>query len=331
MNQRDSSAAIEDAAAAWAVRLDRGLKDPAEQAELDRWLDGDPRRLGAFARARAVMAHADRARGLEPGYDGAAMDGLADGSASAGRRLVRSRRWALAGAGALAAGVATAAVGIGVQILGSVQRYETQRGEVRRLPLPDGTVMTLNTASKLDVKYSQARRDIQILQGEALFDVAKNPRRPFIVDTGDLRVRAVGTSFTVRKLDGRPTEVLVREGVVEITGPGVRGSVRLRANQRAIAQPDGQTMLFALGPDAVARELAWQQGMISFDGTSLAAAADDFARYGDPQIAIDDPSVAKQTISGMFSANNPQGFAKAVALSLNLNTRTEGGRIHLSR
>ena len=326
MNQRESSASIEDAAAAWAVRLDRALLTPAEQAELDSWLAADPRRLGAFARARAVMAFADRARILEPGYDSSGLE-VHDGFT-----LQRpTRRWALAGSSALAAGVALAAVGIGFQFWTSAQRYETERGEVRRLPLADGTVMTLNTASKLAVKYSNARRDIRLIQGEALFDVAKNPQRPFIVDTGDLRVRAVGTSFTVRKLAGRPTEVIVREGVVELTRPDAIGVVRLQANQRAYAQPDDRISLSALGPDAVAREMAWQQGRISFEGTSLAEAAEDFVRYSDPQISIDDPSVAKETISGLFSANNPQAFAKAVALALNLNVRTEGGKIHLSR
>jgi transmembrane sensor len=275
------------------------------------------------------MAYADRARILEAGHDMGldAHDGVTSLRVVGGP----TRRWALAGASALAAGVALAALGMGIQFWSSAQRYQTERGEVRRLPLDDGTVMTLNTASRLAVKFSTTRRDIHLIEGEALFDVAKNPQRPFIVDAGDLRVRAVGTSFTVRKIVGRPTEVLVREGVVEITRSGARGAVRLQANQRAFTRPGDQITISTLEPDAVARELAWQQGMISFEATSLGEAADDFARYGDPQITFDDPSVANETISGLFSANNPAGFAKAVALSLNLNARTEGGNIHLSR
>ena len=125
--------------------------------------------------------------------------------------------------------------------------------------------------------------------------------------------------------------MLVREGVVKITREGIHGAVRLGANERVVVEGDGRFTSSAVDPDSVARKLAWQQGMIAFEGTSLGEAAEDFARYGDPRIAIDDPSVAKETISGMFSANNPQGFAHAVALSLNLNSRTEGGKIHLGR
>jgi transmembrane sensor len=297
---------------------------------LDAWLAADPRRLGAFAKARAVMVYADRARILEPGYIGAEPYPF-DGVERLMRRRGPTRRWALMGASAMAAGVATAAAGIGFAVWTSVQRYQTERGEVRRLPLADGSVVTLNTATKLEVKFSGASRNIQLVQGEALFDVAKNPRRPFYVDAGDVRVRAVGTSFTVAKLPGRPTEILVREGVVEITRPGAVGAVRLGANERALVRADEQITSSAMEPGSIARKLAWRQGMISFEGTSLSEAAAEFARYADPQIVVDDPSIANQTISGMFSAENPQGFAKAVAVSLNLSAQTEGGKIYLSR
>jgi len=330
MNQRETSAAIEDAAVAWAVRLDLAPLTPSQRAELDAWLAADPRRLGAFARARAVMVYADRARILAPNFDHGGPDPFDGVESPRGMRLP-TRRWAIGGAGALAAGVAAAAAGLGFQVWRSVQRYETVRGEVRRLPLVDGTVVTLDTATTVAVKYSSARRDVQLIEGEALFDVAKNAKRPFFVEADDVRVRAVGTSFTVRKVTGRPTEVLVREGAVEITRRDSPGAVRLGANEYALVRPFQTIVPVAVEPDSMARRLAWQQGMISFEATPLRDAAANFARYGDPQIMVDDPSVASETISGMFAANNPQGFAKAVALSLNLNARTEDGRIHLSR
>jgi transmembrane sensor len=230
--------------------------------------------------------------------------------------------------------VAALTAGLEFEAWGPSQQYETQRGEVRRLPLADGTVVTLNTATKVLVKFSKRSRNIQLIDGEVLFDVAKNPKRPFFVDTGDIRVRAVGTSFSVLKLSNRPTQVLVREGVVEITQPdGERTSqpVRLVANERALAQPHAPIIPSAVAPGDVVRDLSWQQGMVSFEGTSLQQAAEEFSRYSDLQITVDDPIVANETITGLFSATNPAGFAHAVALSLNLNARTEGNTIHLSR
>jgi transmembrane sensor len=126
----------------------------------------------------------------------------------------------------------------------------------------------------------------------------------------------------------------VREGIVEITQPNSEKSstpVRLAANEQALARPMAPIIPSAVAPDAVLRDLSWQQGMISFEGTSLQEAAEEFSRYSDTQITVDDPIVANETITGLFSANNPAGFAHAVALSLNLNTRTDGNKIHLSR
>jgi transmembrane sensor len=333
MGRRETAAEIDDAAAAWAVRLDRAPLTPEEDAALDGWLAADIRRQGAFARAQAVMLHADRAQALGATYDPANFT-TANENDAADRRPRPTRRWALAGGGAIAASLA---VGVtGVALWRQAPRYHTDRGEVRLVPLSDGSVVTLNTATQVAVKFTGARRDIQLIDGEALFDVAKNPDRPFIVHAGDVRVRAIGTSFIVRKLPGQATQVVVREGVVQVTrGGGLVGAApataRLIANQQAVAAPAAPITPSGLEPAAVDRALAWREGMLSFAGTSLGDAADEFARYSDPRIVVDDPSVAGETITGLFSANNPAGFAKAVALSLNLNAQTESGAIHLSR
>jgi len=330
MNQRESPEAIDEAAAAWVARIDRAPLSSAEEAELDAWLAADSRRQGAFAKANAVMSYADRARPLGPAYD--------EGDAAmfvrpviADRAHGSTRRWTLAAGGAVAATMIGAVVGIGYEAWRPAQRFETERGELRRLPLADGTVVTLNTATKVAVKFTTARRDVQLLEGEALFDVAKNPKRPFYVDAGDIRVRAVGTSFTVRKLPGKPTQVLVSEGIVEVTRSEGGSSLRLVANQQVIARPTDLFTSSTMASAAVVRELMWRQGMLSFEGASLREAAAEFSRYSDPQIAVDDPTIADETITGLFSANDPAGFAQAAALSLNLSTRMEGGKIHIRR
>jgi transmembrane sensor len=329
MTQRESSAQIDDAAAAWTARLDRAPLAPAESAELEAWLAENSRRKGAFARARALWVYADRASMLSS-TEALSDTGLFAHTPPQGL----SRRWAFGLGGALAASVVAGFIGLERSGWRPAQRYQTERGEVRRLPLADGTVVALNTETNVAVTYSPERRNIRLIDGEALFDVAKNPKRPFYVDAGDIRVRAVGTSFSVTKRLGMPTEVLVREGVVEITRQGEDSAlspIRLAANQQASATPGAPITPVDLDPSAVSRALVWQQGMIAFQGTSLGDAAVQFGRYSDPQIVVADPAVAGMTITGLFSANNPAGFAQAVALSLNLNARTQDGKIYLSR
>ena len=327
MSQRESSAAIDDVAARWAARVDRAPLTPDESVELEGWLGKDTRRQGAFARARAVMLYADRAKALGEAYDPAKF--------AAARAIARpiTRRWALAGATALAASGVAGVVGLATMM--GARRYQTARGEVRLVPLADGSVVTLNTATEVAVTFSDDRRNVKLIDGEALFNVAKNPQRPFIVDAGDVQVKVVGTSFTVRKLPGQPTQVLVREGIVEVlrqdhaeleTGP-----VRLVANQQAVAAAGVPIKPLELEPAAVERQLVWNEGMISFEGASLDDAVKEFARYSDPRIVIDDPAIAGETITGLFSADNPAGFAKAVALSLNIEAHAEDGVIHLRR
>lgn len=326
MTQRETSAAIDDAAAAWLARLDRAPLIGLEACELEAWLAGDVRRRGAFARARAVMVYTDRARTLDARSDAIGRDRVG----RLGAYNLLTRRATLAAGGAVAATVIGGVVSLGFGGWLPDRAYETQKGEVRRLPLADGSVLTLNTATKVDVKFSAARRDIHLVEGEAVFDVAKNPKRPFWVDTGDVRIRAIGTSFTVRKWPGKPTQVLVSEGVVEVSRTGSE-PLRVSANQQARNNADAPLTSSVLDADAMTRELMWRQGMIAFEGSSLREAALEFSRYSDTRIEIEDPAVADKTITGLFSANNPAGFARAVALSLNLNTQTEGNTIHLSR
>ena len=329
---RESSQAIYEAAAAWQARIDRAPLTPEEKCDLDAWLAADSRRQGAFAMASVVMDLADCLKTSSPTNDVPALDmfprpwhaDIAHGS---------TRRWWLAAGGATAAAAACGVAAIAYQTWRPAEKYESVRGEVRRLPLADGTVLTLNTATKVTVSYSNARRDIQLVTGEALFEVAKNPIRPFYVDAGDVQVRAVGTKFFVRKLSGAPTLVLVSEGIVEVTrkdGPDAT-PVRIFANQQALAPSNAPIIPSSIAPNAVARKLLWRQGMLSFSRTTLREASDEFSRYGGPRIEIEDPTVSSRTITGLFAANNPEGFADAVALSLNLSTRRDGDTIYLSR
>jgi transmembrane sensor len=313
---------IDRAAAEWAARRDAGAT-PDEEACFEAWLASDQRHVGAYAKAEAVLAQLDRV-----GAAGAnALRGQMPTADTPGLR----RRTVLVGGAA--AGLAVAAGG-GVwltRMLGQ-ESYSTRIGETKEVVLPDGSLVTLNTDSKLLVHYSKTRRHLQLLQGEALFDVAKNKKRPFIVMAGDTQVRAVGTSFTVKLLPKQPVEVLVREGVVEIKRPQVPEAppVRLVANTVAVAPPEAPISTESVPRIQIARDLAWREGRIAFDNETLANAAREFERYSDVQIRVS-PDLENQTVTGLFVSNDPVGFARAAAISLNLHVEVANREVRISR
>ena len=201
----------------------------------------------------------------------------------------------------------------------SREDFATEIGNTRVVALSDGSIVTLNTNSKVSVRFTRNLRKVDLVQGEALFNVAKNKERPFIVFAGDTQVRAVGTSFTVRHLQGRPIQILVQEGVVEVTRRSTANAapVRVRADTQTVVPHNASISTRAVTYSQVVRKLAWQYGQIAFDNEALEDAADEFARYSNTRIVVD-PAIGKRTITGLFASNDPVGFAKAAAAVLNL-------------
>jgi len=329
MPRRESNSEIDVAAAYWSAKLDGRALSETEQHQFDEWLAGDIRRRGAFARARAIMVYADRARGL-----GDSNDLLKAG----GPDLLR-RREVWLGGGAIAVGFAAA--GVNVLVRGDIRPrgpvLRTARGEILRKPLVDGSSVTLNTSSTIQVDYTSDTRNVDLLQGEALFDVTKDPGRPFVVRAGAARVRAIGTSFSVRRhLDGR-VKVLVSEGVVELSANDgalpVRVNASVAATTEARSTKDTQVVveIADLAPADVAKGLAWRDGMLSFDGETLAEAATEFARYAPRKIVIDDPELAREQVTGLFSATDPEGFAKAISASFSSKVDFRSDAVHIYR
>jgi transmembrane sensor len=322
MNTRHSPQEIDQRAAEWAVQCHDGLM-PQNQCAFEAWLKADLRHVGAYAKAEAVLAQLDRA--------GAAGANALRVQTGVPRQEGLKRRTMLAGSAA--AGLVIAAGGATwLTRLLQQESYSTRIGEIKEVVLADGSMVTLNTNSRIDVHYTKDRRKIHLIQGEALFDVAKNKERPFIVTAGDTQVRAVGTSFTVRLLPQQPVQVLVREGVVEIKRPQVpqASPVRLAANTVAIAPPDAPISTEPVARLQVSRDLAWREGRLAFDNEPLAGAAQQFARYSAIEILIS-PDLESQTVTGLFVSNDPVGFARAVAISLNLQLEVTGGGVRLSR
>jgi transmembrane sensor len=316
----------DDAAATWAVRLGEGALDGEAQIEFDAWLAADPQRRGALLRAQAAWRLLDRAN-----ESAGAWDADAAGAPNRPRTPMRIGRRSLlvggaAGAGALAAGVAGALL-----LLPGGARYDTAIGEVRRVPLADGSVATINTQSIVHVRLGRRERQIALERGEAWFSVAKDRARPFVVEAGPVRVRAVGTAFSVRRHDGG-TDVLVTEGVVEAWTIGAEDKkVRITAGARDfISNAVGPTQPVT-APQQVERTLAWRDGQIALEGETLSEAAAEFNRYNKRKLVIEDPELASGTLVGWFHANEPETFARAAAVTLHARVIEDNDAIRLTR
>lgn len=331
---RETSSRIDNAAAAWAARVDRGPLTAAEQAALEDWQGSDRRCRGAYARAQAVLASMDRAQALGTRY---AFNHVPEVSASTAASAVTSwrprRSWR--GAAALVAGVAALILGWPAGWW-TDPAVTTVKGELRQLPLPDGSSVTLNTATAIQTRFDARQRFVELVRGEALFDVAKDPQRPFKVQAGELTVKAIGTSFTVRRMPGHAVQVTVREGVVEILHPSATRPLRAAHNQLVTLSAESGAASRVLvkqsvSAQQVARTLLWREGLVAFEGSTLAQAAAEFERYSDGRIIVVEPELAGQSITGLFAINNPAGFARAAAAAVGARVTEHGSELRISR
>jgi transmembrane sensor len=191
--------------------------------------------------------------------------------------------------------------------------YSTQVGEQHLAALPDGSSVQLNTASQLEVDYSNQRRKVRLLKGEAHFEVAHDPGRPFEVYAGTGLVRAIGTAFSVHLKD-KQVEVTVTEGRVKLVSVAAT-EVEADSSTAKEAQRDelatlsaGQSTRFnhsvdtiqTLKKDEVARKLSWRDGMLVFSGESLDHVVEQVTRYTPVSIVIADPAIRNIRIGGYF-------------------------------
>jgi transmembrane sensor len=325
---RQTAQEIDQEAADWAAKVDRGLS-ASEEIELDEWLAADARRAGAFGIMRATALQTERAAALGLQFEPREFAEV--------RRAALSRRGLIAGGGLAAA---CAALGAVVWPFLHADSYRSRKGEVRQLALSDGSAVTLNTDTEIDVRMSDHRREILVVRGEALFDVAHDKARPFVVVAGSTEAMAVGTSFTVRRLPGEAVQVLVREGIVEVrrSDDGRRSPQRLVANMRAVSTAQAATdatlsliTVAQVSAPELQRALAWRGGQLAFEGETLAVAAEEFGRYSDTKIVVEDPILAREEIAGLYQASDPIGFAQSVARSLNANTQVSEGQVRIYR
>jgi transmembrane sensor len=293
---------MDEAAAGWVLRMASAEWVEADETGLQHWLACDNRHAGALLQAQALWGALDIAHEaeLDSPCNG---DPVTDTAAS----VKLSRRLFLGGGGAaIAASIAA------LLYVSSDPHYSTTVGEIRRVPLADGSIATINTDSALDVAMAATQRDVRLNRGEAWFQVAKNPARPFVVAAGRVRARAVGTAFSVRRLEGG-AEILVTEGIVDAWAQGAEGHrVTLRAGDSAFVADDAAIRFKQASAQTIDRQLAWRAGKIDLASTSLGDAAAEFNRYNARKIEILDPQLNSERLDGVFNLGDPSNFAIAV-------------------
>lgn len=309
---------IERTAAEWAAKVDGGAMPADQRPAFDAWLAADPRHLGAYLKVEAALARVSRL--------GAEAQSRLGADTVVPFRTVQRRRWVMVGAIAACLTLVVTG-GTAWKVNSFAAAYETGIGEMRTVALPDGSSITLNTGTRAVVHYSLWARDVTLDKGEALFDVAKNKARPFTVAAGDFSVRAVGTSFAVTRIEQRPFTVTVREGTVAISGSRITGTTMVSAGSQAVALTSGVEVQTA----QLSHDLAWLEGRVFFRRQTLASAAREFERYSNLRIIITDPETASRTITGTYQANDPAGFAKAVAVFMDLRLETAGNKLYLKQ
>lgn len=234
---------------------------------------------------------------------------------------------AIVGRPVLGAILALLVVGAGVGVWWTMNRsptYGTDVGEQRTVQLADGSSVRLDTDSRIRVLLSADERRIDLLEGQALFEVAHDAARPFVVSADGTTVTALGTVFDVRRA-GPDVRVILVEGRVRVDGP--RGAqTTLAPNQTAVVTPLGAE---ARPVDASAAT-AWAEGRLVFSGTPLRDAVAEVNRYLTDKVILEAPAVAGTAISGTFRVGDRGAFVSAASEVFALDAQSQpGGAVKL--
>ena len=309
-----------DAAAYWFARDHGGLMTAGERRQFEAWRQADAAHERAYQEMLQVwgLAQAVPDRDLRPLLSRRP----APPAVSPQRRRLT---WGLAATACAAAGAGLAWPLWGPSPTLFEQAYATARGERRRVALQDDSILTLNTATQADVRYTRDERHVALRAGEILFEVSPDKARPFIVDTDLGRVRVTGTRFNVR-YDRQRLAVAVESGSVEVaTGAWWRRERVLLAAGQGVSLAHAGDALQAEAVD-VASLTAWRQGKAVFDNVPLAQVVDEINRYREQPIRVA-AALRGIRIAGVFDVDDTRGFLVALPalIPVRVVARADGG------
>ena len=350
-----------DEAAEWFVAFREGEVDTAAKANFSRWLRRSPEHIEAYLEIaafwedvpemvprdsldiEALIAEA-RAEGNvvaltspvhSPSFDD---DHPAAAKLAAAKRSFRlTDRLILIAASVCV--VCTGAAGIAWHLLHQGV-YTTDLGEQRMITLEDATTIELNAKTRLRVRLEPRARNVELLEGQALFHVSKDPGRPFIVRSGGISVRAVGTEFDVYKKDSGATIITVVEGRVAVSSSsgddsGSASGATHSAASSFLAAGEQITVIAQAPASVQAADIsaatAWTKRQIVFQSTPLSDVVEEFNRYNRRQLIIEDPTLRTIRVSGVFSSTEPGSLLRFLRDQLQLSVNNKNDRIEIGR
>jgi len=332
-------------AAEWVIRRDRGLT-PAEQREYLAWQESQIEAIVRLRRTEGVWRAMDAAcRDASLVSEADALEARLSQQGRGSRRRFFSTSL-LAAAAAIAL---SAYIGWRNFDRGPDPTYRVLASTAQVISLPDRSVARLNGDARIAIDYTDSERRVTLLRGEVHFEVAENPQRPFFVRAGDTIVRAVGTAFNVR-MNEQNVEVIVTEGRVRIEdvraravllsalegagGPVVEKSV-VSAGERVLV-PTQQVLeakpvlVVPLVLHEVEQALAWQTTRLVFSETTLDQVVGAFNQHNVQRLVLGDEQLRERTLTGVFRADNLDGFVRLVQASIDVRAEVTGsGTIRL--
>jgi transmembrane sensor len=334
---------IDEEARAWVVQLD-GEPTGSEIREFRTWLQQSPMHRQAFRDAAGAWRNMDALAGLwdsVPGIESAAWN------RSHVRRFVRPALAGLTLGSALILALYAYLPATVWQVSEPyVAEFSSAIGEVRTLPLPDGSRVSLNTGSRLTVAMGDEARLIRLDSGEAWFEVARDPDRPFVVYAGRFAVQAIGTAFALRVLDDS-LDLTVTAGRVEVaslSAPvepeagldlGAAGRARFRVpveQGRRVTFRDGIELAQRIEPAEIERKLSWRDGMLIFNGDPLERVVAEISRYTPVKIVISDSDIRDLRFGGYFRAGDVAPILETLEENFGIRVeRINDDLIYLSR
>jgi len=306
-------------AAVWLTRLHGPHRTPQLEVEFKLWLEKEPMHALAFERATATW---DAVQGIS--------------AATAFRARARPARpafprWVAIGAGACATLLIAATGWYGWT---RDQGYTTAVGEQRSISLADGSRVFLNTKTRVVPRAAGNIRRVDLEEGEALFEVAKDPSKPFVVHAGGKTITALGTTFEVRRNGDVISVTLIEGKVVVADASSTEGSSPQTAKSAILTPGERLSAAGAARPTIdkplVEQVTAWSKGEVIFDGTPLSQAVEELNRYNQTALTVDNAAAGALKVSGVFRIGDSEAFARAVASVHGLVFTRDSNRLVLS-
>ncbi len=303
---------VRDDAARWFVRLQEPAVSADEQQRFDAWLNQHPQHRDEFQLLQGLWTAAD----LLPAPR---LKALAET-----RPARRERRPLLRYA--VAASVLAVALGLGLfsglNHPGSYSaEFSTVLGERKHVALPDGSVIDLNSRSRLQVHYEMDRRLIELSEGEAMFSVEHDSSRPFVVEAGSGKITVTGTRFDVRR-DVTQTRVAVEQGTVKVQGHDAPDNEFINLTAGLGTHVDAQGKVAAAYAVNPAELTAWRGGKLVFNNARLSEVAAEVSRYREQPLTVSNPGVANLRLTSVFKSDNTDALLKALPNILPVAIRT---------